>query len=102
MAEDGSKRFELTGEQRERVAKWIMDKWKPGTTCPLCGIGPWNVPQYVVAARAAPPDRLGDLVMGGPLYPLIPISCDNCTNTVFINAMLIPGVLSKGESSAPR
>lgn len=29
----------------------------------------------------------GSMVIGGPLIPVIPISCGNCGNTVMINAI---------------
>ena len=100
MSEETPKEFELTDAQRECVANWLKEKWKVGTLCPLCGKGPWNVPPYVVVVRAARPARIGDLYLAGPAYPLVPISCANCTNTVFVNAMLIPGVLPTEVTNA--
>jgi len=34
----------------------------------------------------------GNLVVGGPLIPVIPVTCTNCGNTVLVNA-LISGAL---------
>lgn len=38
----------------------------------------------------------GGLVIGGQVIPIIPITCDNCANTLFVNAIL-SGVLKANE-----
>jgi len=94
--------FELSQEQRECVAVWLREKWK-GATCPLCKQGKWVVGPNLVALRAVPPTSVGDLLMGGPVYPLVPISCANCANTMLVNALVIGGIVLPPEvTDAPK
>ena len=51
--------------------------------CSLCGEVEWSVSEYVFQAIEF--DGKG-VVFGGAAYPMVPITCDNCGNTYFINA----------------
>jgi hypothetical protein len=52
----------------------------------MCGTGNWNVSDSIFELREY---NQGNLVVGGgPIIPIIPITCDNCGNTVFVNAIL--------------
>lgn len=69
-----------TGQQ---IIDFLNDKWK-SNTCPYCGKQEWNVTESVFELREF---NEGNLNVGGPITPVIPITCQNCGNTVFINAL---------------
>lgn len=63
--------------------------------CPMCGSNNWTVSDKIYELREF---HDGNLVIGsGPIYPVIPVSCNNCGNSVFVNA-LISGAIEKPTS----
>ena len=63
----------------------LKSKWQ-GRPCPLCGVGNWNVSDTVYEFREF---RHGDFVIGGvPIVPVIPVTCNNCGNTILVNAIV--------------
>jgi len=68
----------------EKIINHLKTKWG-GRPCQMCGIGSWNVSDSIFELREF---NAGNMVLGnGPLIPVVPITCDNCGNTVFINAI---------------
>jgi len=62
----------------------LKEKWK-GKPCPICGAGNWNVSDSIFELREY---NQGDLIVGGgPIIPVVPVTCDNCGNTVLVNAI---------------
>lgn len=77
----------------DKVIKYLQKKWR-GSGCPMCGGNQWNVPEKIFELREF---NDGNLMIGGPngaVLPVIPITCRNCGNTVFINA-LFAGLLEE-------
>ncbi len=67
----------------EKLAKHLKSKWM-GKPCQMCGVGSWHMTDTVFELRVY---REGNLLLdGGPITPYIPIICDNCGYTVFVNA----------------
>jgi RNase P subunit RPR2 len=67
-----------------KLVMHLKDKWK-GRPCQMCGIGNWNVSDSIFELREY---NNGDLIVGGgPIMPVVPVTCDNCGNTVFVNAI---------------
>jgi hypothetical protein len=63
----------------------LKDKWK-GEPCPLCKSGNWNVTDKVYELREF---HDGNMVIGiGQIVPVVPVTCDNCGNTVLVNSIL--------------
>lgn len=56
--------------------------------CPLCNARAWNVPDVLYELREY---NSGGLVVGGDMgiMPVVPLVCNNCGNTVLINAVKI-------------
>lgn len=52
--------------------------------CQICGNTNWNIETKVFELREF---SSGDLALGGPIIPLIPMTCTNCGNTALINAI---------------
>jgi predicted nucleic-acid-binding Zn-ribbon protein len=70
---------------------FISQKWS-GRRCPMCGSGPWSVQDKVFQLTEF---HDGNMVIGGPLVPVVPVTCSNCGYTVVVNAIL------SGAVSAP-
>ncbi|MGN4997040.1 hypothetical protein [Aeromonas sp. 61P] len=79
----------------KKIISFLSNKWK-GRGCPMCNSGPWNVPDNTFQLMEF---HGGNLVMGGPLIPVIPVSCENCGHTILVNA-IIAGVVEP-ESPSP-
>lgn len=54
------------------------------TSCPLCGKSSWTVSDIVFQS---PEFNDGEHPIGRASFPMIPIVCENCGNTYFINAL---------------
>ena len=53
--------------------------------CPLCGKGPWVAGNTVFQLIEY---NQNSIVIGGPVLPVIPICCENCGNTYFVNTLI--------------
>lgn len=68
----------------EKLLSHLKSKWQ-GRPCLMCGTGNWNISDSIFELREY---NQGNLVLGGgPIIPVVPITCDNCGNTVFVNAI---------------
>jgi len=72
----------------DAVIAFLNSKWG-NRSCPMCNKGPWSVQDRVFQLNEF---HQGNLVVGGPLIPVIPVSCGNCGHTELVNA-IIAGVL---------
>lgn len=63
---------------------------KPGK-CQLCGNDEWEITEKVFQLYEF--DNKG-LLLKGAAYPVIPITCKNCGNTILVNAIKA-GVIDK-------
>ena len=69
----------------EKVIQQLNSKWE-NRPCPMCGSNSWNVSDKVYELREF---HGGNLVIGsGPIFPVIPVSCNNCGNSVMVNALM--------------
>ena len=70
----------------QKVLTHLKEKWK-GKSCPMCEIGNWNVSDNIFELRKF---HGGNLVVSNtPIVPLVPVTCDNCGNTILVNAVKI-------------
>lgn len=63
-------------------------------TCPLCGHDKWNADNMVFYLGEF---FLDSVRIGTPQFPVLPITCVNCGNTLFINA-LVAGLIDATEN----
>jgi hypothetical protein len=68
----------------KKFLQYLNGKWA-GRPCSQCGASAWQVQDSIFELRGF---SGGSLVLGGPIVPLIPVTCSNCGNTVLINAIL--------------
>ncbi len=70
--------------ESEKLVKHLKEKWN-GRSCPMCQTGNWTISDTIFEIREF---NQGSVVIGaGPLIPVIPVTCENCGNTLFINAI---------------
>lgn len=96
-------KFALSKQQGEAIAKWLSTKW-PDKLCPHCKATEWAIGLFLTSARAVPPERPGDLIIGAtPIYPFVPIGCENCGYTAFVNVLTIGGIVpQEGATDATK
>lgn len=68
----------------DKMLEHLKSKWQ-GRPCQMCGIGNWNISDSIYELREFNEGQLA--LGGGPIIPVVPITCDNCGNTVFVNAI---------------
>jgi predicted nucleic-acid-binding Zn-ribbon protein len=75
----------MSDVKSEKFIDYLKTKWR-GQKCPMCGTGNWNVSDKVFELREF---HDGNVVIGnGPIVPIVPVTCDNCGNTVLVNAIV--------------
>jgi hypothetical protein len=70
----------------EAAVIWLEKQWGPQRRCPYCESNNWSV---------GTPFEVS-LESGEALSPHFPVMCDNCGNTVFVNA-IVAGLLPEPE-----
>ena len=63
----------------------LLQKIRP-SQCPLCHKGHWIVGDTVFYLNEY--HENGDIILGGPSFPVLPIVCSECGNTLFINTIV--------------
>jgi len=71
-------------EFSEKALGWLTKKWLDPKTCPICHQVNWTVG----AVFEMRPYSGGGLIVGGPIFPVSPVTCLNCGYTFFMNAVL--------------
>jgi len=61
----------------------LKKKWADRPCC-QCGVANWQVQDAVFELRQF---SEGSLVVGGPIIPVVPVTCANCGNTLLVNAI---------------
>jgi hypothetical protein len=73
----------------EKFIAHLKLKWH-GRNCPMCQAGNWNISDRVFELREY---HGGSFVVGGsPIVPVVPVTCDNCGNTILVNAIVADAV----------
>ena len=83
--------------ESKKILAHLQSKWGQ-RSCPMCNGGPWNVQDSSFQLAEF---NEGALVLGGPLVPVIPVTCSNCGNTVLVNA-IVAGVVTAPPPAAER
>jgi hypothetical protein len=78
--------MKLEKEQIEEIVEKLNKISNPPRPCSVCGKSLWNVTDRMFEVREF---NGGEAVFGGnsTLIPFVTISCQNCGNTIFINAI---------------
>ena len=51
----------------------------------MCNTGPWNAQNKTFQLTEF---HQGNFVVGGPVVPVVPITCGNCGHTLLVNAII--------------
>ncbi len=78
---------------REKFFEEINAKWI-NKNCPMCGKNHWNIDTSVVTPLKV--NENSGISIGGSIFPIVPITCSNCGNVVFVNPLVI-GALDHDE-----
>ena len=80
----------------DKVIRFLQEKWQ-GRTCPMCQAGNWSVSDQVFEMREF---NGGNRILGGKssILPVIPVTCANCGNIIFVNAIVAGLIRNDGES----
>lgn len=68
----------------QRIIDFINSRWRGGKHCTLCNTNSWNVESNLAELRFL---HYGSFVLGGPVVPLVVVTCNNCGHTILFNAM---------------
>jgi hypothetical protein len=68
-----------------RLVAHLRDKWGERRACAQCGSGEWSVGDRVYELTEF---HEGNVIVGGPVVPVVPVTCTNCGNTVLLNALI--------------
>lgn len=74
-----------TTSQKQRIEKWVEEKWEGSKPCPVCNTNDWNVSGNPAYVSVGSPD--GEMFLGDN-FPFFVILCKNCGYTFFVNAIL--------------
>jgi len=86
-------------KERNKFIKFLKEKWQ-GRSCPMCQVGTWSVQDTIFELREF---HGGGLKIGKQLImPVVPVTCDNCGNTVLINAITAGFVERENEATKPK
>jgi hypothetical protein len=82
--------------ESEKLINHLKEKWG-GQKCPLCLHGEWSVQDNAYELREF---HGGSMVIGGSaLIPVVPVTCNNCGNTVLINGIIAGLVDREGKEN---
>lgn len=72
----------------DKTIEYLQRKWG-SAGCPMCGGNEWNVSEKIFELRefSAGKRMVGE--SNGAILPVVPVICNNCGNTMFINALFI-------------
>ena len=73
----------------KKLIAHLNTKWA-SRPCPMCGNPNWTAQNTAFQLMEF---HAGNVVIGGPVIPVVPVTCTNCGNTVLING-LVAGVLT--------
>jgi len=73
----------------DRIEEWLNQQWQGVKQCPICNNNRWGIGEKPVEVREF---HGGGLLVSGPVYPLIAITCGVCGYTLLFNA-IVTGLL---------
>ena len=85
-------------EQKEinKTIEFVNEKWGKDFKCPFCHADKFTITNSIYQLPAFNKTDVGFMNRDNTVLPVIPLACENCGYTVFINA-IICGVLKGAE-----
>ena len=82
----------FSDDEKSVISDWLAKNWTRNRTCPISGHNQWTFADYLVTA----PVHSGMSYLGGPSYPAVLVTCDNCGYTMLFNAVIMGIVAGEG------
>ena len=76
----------LSPEDKEKIQKWLNEKWKVPKHCPISQDNNWIIGDYVTTPMNY---GGGGMIIGGQITPQIMMICTSCGYTLHFNAMFM-------------
>lgn len=67
-----------------KILGFLKEKWH-GAGCPVCGSLKWGVSSKVFELREFDDGNIN--MRNVAIFPVIPVTCSNCGNTILISAL---------------
>ena len=80
----------VTPRQSKLIKERLEKHWETAPRCPLCENSKW----LIGSIHELKDYHNGDLVIGGPITPVLSLVCDKCGGTQFVNALIF-GIVDK-------
>lgn len=82
-------------KQNQLIAK--LNGFRHSNICSVCGNSKWSASDTIFELREF---KEGNLIIGGnqPIFPVMPITCNICGNTNFINPIIL-GILDSNNEA---
>ena len=77
--------MKLTEAQQKKIKDWLTNKKAFKSNCVVCGDNTWNISDSVFQLIEF--SQQGGIRIGGPIQPIVTILCNNCGNTILLNAL---------------
>lgn len=72
----------------QKLLSHLTGKWH-GRACQMCGASNWQAQDSTFMLMEF---QGGSVVIGGPVIPVIPVTCMNCGNTILVNGVVAGAV----------
>ena len=76
--------MKIKESDRNQITLWLNQHWMGQKNCRICGNNNWAISDSVYEFR---PFQHGGLTVGGPVIPVVVVTCNYCGNTLFFNAI---------------
>lgn len=86
--------MKLSEKQHAELLQHLKTKWVAPAVCPVCRSNDWQVATEVFELREF---NGGNMVIGGgsAVFPISPVTCKTCGNTLLINSLIAGLVLQE-------
>jgi len=84
--------------RRQQIINWLNEKWPMAQKCPICQHREWSIDGTIHELREF---HSGDFVVGGSVFPVVPIVCNFCGYTFFFNALKL-GLIEHPEKEGEK
>lgn len=85
----------LPKELIEKAEQWVKEYWTQTQNCFVCGRDNWEIDNTLGAIGTVSYRGSVDFT---PVFPMVIVTCDNCGNTVFFNAVKIGLMFDSGDA----
>lgn len=84
-----------TADENKFLAAWVSENL--GTfRCPVSGSIKWTVTAHAVTSGGLVSGQGEGIVLGGPIYPMVTVTCNHCGYNLYFNALVV-GVIAKSR-----